>query len=152
MNGRTEFRDTILLQGLGLHVSIIDDILDTDLPILYSGCDVYVQPSYWEGFGFPVLEAMACGAPVVSTNAGALPEVVGEAGLLVEARDSIALATGIESVLLEPERAHDMSERGLRRARKFTWIRTAQLTEESYRRTLHSNSEKRTGANHDQLV
>jgi glycosyltransferase involved in cell wall biosynthesis len=98
---------------------------DADLPALYGGAAVVVLPSLEEGFGLPALEAMACGAPVVASWRGALPEVVGDAGLLVDPEDESALAAALTRVLDgELDRAA-LARRGLARAGIFTRERTA---------------------------
>ena len=99
-----------------------------DLPALYSLADVFVFPSKYEGFGLPILEAMACGTPVIAANTSSLPEVVGDAGLLVSPDDPQELAAAIQRVLTEPGLATTLRERGLARARQFTWERTARET------------------------
>jgi len=103
------------------------------LPGLYRSADVVVVPSHYEGFGLPVLEAMACGTPVVAARAASLPEVVGDAGLLVEPSDIDSIASHTARVLADPRLAADLRERGLRRARAFTWERTARATLDVYR-------------------
>lgn len=111
-----------------------DDVILTgyvpyeDLPALYSAADVFVYPSVYEGFGLPVLEAMACGTPVVTGNLSSLPEVVGEAGLMVDPHDPNAFAEAMAKVLFDGDLHTDLSERSLSRAAKFTWENTARDT------------------------
>ena len=100
-------------------------IADADLPGLYGGCALFVLPSLAEGFGLPALEAMACGAPVVASNRGAIPEVVGDAALLVNPEDPAAMASAMERVLSSEQLAGELRQRGLIRAREFTPDRTA---------------------------
>jgi glycosyltransferase involved in cell wall biosynthesis len=104
-----------------------------DLDDLYARAAVVVVPSLYEGFGLPVLEAMARGVPVVSSNRSSLPEVAGDAALLVDPEDRQALRTAIEQALADPE---PLAARGIERAAAFSWERTAQLTVEAYRRAL----------------
>jgi glycosyltransferase involved in cell wall biosynthesis len=95
-----------------------------------------VYPSLYEGFGLPVLEAMACGTPVITSNISSLPEITAEAGLLVPPGDAPALATAIEHLLSNPLERQRRSALGLERAAQFTWQRTAQKTLEIYAHVL----------------
>jgi len=104
-------------------------IPDADLPAFYAGATCFVYPSLFEGFGLPLLEAMACGCPVVSSDRTACPEVVGSAGLLVDPEDVTAIAAAIGRILDDDALRDDLRDRGLARSRLFTW-------EESARRTL----------------
>ncbi len=112
-----------------------------DLPPLYSGADVFVYPSFYEGFGIPVLEAMACGTPVVASSTSSLPEVVGEAGILADPRSPSDIAMKIMRIIEEPELAERLSSLGLKRAGEFTWERTARETLKVYREVLDSSSQ-----------
>jgi glycosyltransferase involved in cell wall biosynthesis len=107
-----------------------------DLPLWYNAATAFVYPSRYEGFGLPPLEAMACGAPVIASNAASLPEVVGDAGLLVEPEDAPRLAQAMRQVWEDATLRGELSQRGIDRARRFTWQATAQATVESYRRAL----------------
>jgi glycosyltransferase involved in cell wall biosynthesis len=106
---------------------------DEDLPFLYNGADLFVYPSFYEGFGLPPLEAMACGCPVVSSNTSSLPEVVGTAGIMVDPRKPEELATAMARVLGDSELARDMRRRGVERAAIFNWDRCVQETLSIYR-------------------
>ncbi|MBC7261793.1 MAG: glycosyltransferase family 4 protein [Chloroflexi bacterium] len=119
-----------LLESSGIEhrVRQMSRVSEEALVELYNMADVFVLPSLYEGFGLPVLEAMACGTPVIAANAASLPEVVGDAGLLVNPYSSEALAEGILRVLIDPSLADRLRERGLQRARDFTWERTARET------------------------
>ena len=109
-------------------------VADEDLPALYSLADVFVFPSLYEGFGIPVLEAMACGTPVVTSNNSSLPEAAGSAALMVEATDSTELAEAIAKVLNDTELRRRMIAAGYDQARRFTWQRSAQALLEAYER------------------
>ena len=106
----------------------------------YARATVAVVPSVYEGFGLPVGEAMACGVPVISTTGGALPEVVGDAGILVPPADSAALATAIRQLVGDPARAANLGRAGLRRVRKrFTWKKAAEKTVDAYREVINGH-------------
>jgi glycosyltransferase involved in cell wall biosynthesis len=103
-----------------------------DLIALYSLADVFVFPSWIEGFGIPLLEAMTCGAPVIASDRAAIPEVLGDAGICVDADDAAGLAYHLEAVLTQPALAADLRERGFARAASFSWHNTAQRTLDAY--------------------
>jgi len=109
---------------------------DDDLPALYGGADLFVYPSLLEGFGLPILEAMRCGCPVLTSTVSSLPEVAGDAALLVDPRDSEAIADGLARVARDSELRAVLVRRGLRRADNFSWTRTAELTLRVYRSLL----------------
>ncbi len=96
-------------------------IPDADLPAFYAGATCFVYPSLFEGFGLPLLEAMACGCPVVSSDRTACPEVVGAAGLLVDPEDLTAIAAATARVIDDEALRADLRDRGLARSRRFTW-------------------------------
>lgn len=111
-------------------------VAEADLPALYAEADLFVYPSSYEGFGFPVLEAMACGTPVITSNVSSLPEVAGDAGLLVDPLDVVALVDAMRQVLGNSMLRQQMRAKGLEQARRFTWEatarRTLQIYEEAY--------------------
>jgi glycosyltransferase involved in cell wall biosynthesis len=111
-------------------------VSEGDLVRLYQQAVALVYPSLYEGFGLPVLEAMACGLPVVAARAGSVPEVLGDAGILVDARDSAAVADALAVLLASPERRENLRDRGLARAADFSWERTARRTLDVYRTCL----------------
>jgi len=113
---------------------------DADLPALYGGAAAFVFPSLYEGFGLPVLEAMACGAPVITSNVSSLPEVAGNAALMVDPRDTAALAGAIERLLTDSALAAEQRRKGLERAAQFSWQRTARETLAVYRQLLERGS------------
>lgn len=121
--------------GLGLEevVRELGFVADADLPALFSACAAFVFPSLYEGFGLPPLEAMACGAPVVAVRASAVPEVVGEAGLLVEPGQPGELARAMAAIAGSAELAAGLRAKGLERAAGFSWRLAAEATLALYR-------------------
>ena len=107
-----------------------------ELEGLWALAQAFVYPSLYEGFGLPVLEAMARGVPVACSNASSLPEVAGDAALLFDPRDPSAIASAMQRLLEDPTLAENLRARGMARAREFTWERTARLTLDSYARAL----------------
>jgi len=109
-------------------VRLLDYVPDEDLAGLYSGARAFVFPSLYEGFGFPVLEAMACGTPVICSNTSSLPELVGDAALLVDPTDTMALAAAIIRVLSEPDLRAALVKKGFEQVKKFSWDKAARET------------------------
>ena len=133
--------DRIARAPLSGHVEHRGYIAASERERLFAGARVLVLPSLDEGFGLPVLEAMSAGVPVVASNRGSLPEVVGDAGPLVDARDPQALAAAIARVLEDEAYARAGAERGLARAATFSWARMAAATRDAYRAaTARKNS------------
>lgn len=114
-------------------------IEEADKPALYSGAEAFLFPSRYEGFGLPPLEAMACGAPVIASNAASLPEIVGDGGLLHDPDDADAMGESLVSIWQEPGLRRALSERALAQASRFSWARTADQTLRAYRQALSDN-------------
>jgi glycosyltransferase involved in cell wall biosynthesis len=114
------------------HVVFTGYLPEEDLVALYEGAEVFVFPSIYEGFGLPVIEAMTYGIPVVTSQRSSLPEIAGEAGILVDPEKPEAIRDGIAAVLLNTEKADVMREKGWQQARKFSWRRTAEQTYQAY--------------------
>jgi glycosyltransferase involved in cell wall biosynthesis len=129
--------------GIRTAIHFLEDLPESDLPLLYSLADVYVTPSPYEGFGFPVVEAMACGTPVVYANAGSLPEIVGSAGVPVAVRDVDAWAGTLVSVLGNTDRRMALRHAGYSRAAKFTWTATIEGTAAVYEKLIRNGFEVR---------
>jgi glycosyltransferase involved in cell wall biosynthesis len=109
---------------------------ERDLPALYTAALCFVYPSYFEGFGLPPLEAMQCGAPVITGDRTSLPEVVGDAGLLVDPFDESAITQAIAHMIDNPELRAQLRLKGIERARTFSWHKTARQTLEIYERAI----------------
>jgi len=114
-------------------------VSDDDLVALYNAADLFVYPSIFEGFGLPPLEAMACGTPAVTSNSSSLPEVVGDAALMVDPLDAEALASAIAMALGDANLHAQLSMQGLQRAAMFSWEATARTVLDVYRRTAQSS-------------
>lgn len=127
---------TVAALNLEPYLQFTDFIPDEALPALYSAATLFLFPSLYEGFGFPVLEAMACGTPVVTSNLTSLPEVAGNAAFMVNPYDVSDIADAIQTVLTCPEVAAALRYRGLVQAARFSWERTAQKTIALYERVL----------------
>ena len=123
-----EILAAIAKEGLQDLVTITGFIPDEELVDLYHGATAMIYPSRYEGFGMPLVEAMAAGVPIICSNAACLPEVIGDAGILVDPEDAAAFAEAAAVLLADPVRRDDLRQRGLRRAATFTWDRAATET------------------------
>ncbi|HEV7491048.1 MAG TPA: glycosyltransferase family 1 protein, partial [Rhodanobacteraceae bacterium] len=106
---------------------------ERELPLIYAGAHAFAFPSLYEGFGLPVLEAMASGVPVLTSNVSSLPEIAGDAALTVDPRDETAVAEGLERLLADSSWRSIASARGIARAREFPWSRCVESTVDAYR-------------------
>ncbi len=122
--------------GIEDRIRFVGPVAEEDLPAVYSGAQLFVFPSLYEGFGLPVLEALACGVPVVCANTSSLPEVAGDAALLVDPLYPPALTEAICRVLEDAALARDLRARGLAQARRYSWEHTARETLAVYRQAL----------------
>ncbi len=113
-------------------IHFLGPVANVDLPALYSGAEFFIFPSVYEGFGLPVLEAMACGTPVACSNAASLPEIAGDAARLFDPASTDSIAEAVFDLWQNPVKRQDLARRGLQHAAQFTWRRTAQLTREAY--------------------
>jgi glycosyltransferase involved in cell wall biosynthesis len=142
VGGKGWFYDEIFacVKTLGLNddVRYVGFVPPEDLPKWYNAATLLVYPSLYEGFGLPPLEAMACGTPVLTSKVSSLPEVVGEAGLLVDPTDTEALTDAMNRVLGDQELRDEMGAAGLIQAQGFSWQKTARCTAGSYRRALNA--------------
>ena len=124
--------------GIGDSVRLLGYVRHDDLPALYGGAEMSLFPSLWEGFGLPVLEAMACGTPVVTSNVSCLPEIAGGAAVLVDPHSDASIAEGITRLYADEQLREDLKRKGLRRAAEFTWRRTAEQMLDVYRRAAEA--------------
>jgi glycosyltransferase involved in cell wall biosynthesis len=137
--------DLIRELNIGDRVRILGHIPDADLPDLYRAATVFALPSLHEGFGIPVLEAMACATPVLASSVYALPEVCGDAAQLVDPYDVDAIAAGLRAILADDGWAAELRRRGLARAATFTWRRAAEQHVEAYEKALADASLRNGG-------
>lgn len=107
-----------------------------ELPVFYNSCEAFVYPSLYEGFGLPPLEAMSCGAPVITSKVTSIPEVIGDNGLLIDPNAADDLAEALEKLLNDESLKQNFSEKGLKQASKFSWENTAIKTFEAYKSIL----------------
>jgi glycosyltransferase involved in cell wall biosynthesis len=134
-----ELRRAVNACGPGREPLFTGYVADADLPDLYAGADLFVYPSLYEGFGLPVLEAMACGTAVVTSTTSSLPEVAGDAASLVEPTDVKALGETMLRLLQDPSAREELAAKGLARAKTYSWERTARETIQVYERVARSN-------------
>lgn len=127
-----EMRQVIAQTGLADRVQMLGFVPDDDLPALYSGARALLAVSLYEGFGLPVLEAMACGTPVITSNLSSLPEVAGEAGMLVDPLDIAAISAAIKRLLTDASLREQLSAAGIQQARRFTWSSAASQLKSIY--------------------
>jgi glycosyltransferase involved in cell wall biosynthesis len=126
------------VEALGLDKEVVFPgyVASDELPLWYNAATVLAYPSLYEGFGLPVLEAQACGTPVLTSNVSSLPEAAGGAALMVDPYDVEALAAGLHRLLVDESLRHELRERGLAHAGQFSWTRTAEETARVYWRAL----------------
>ncbi|MFW5748138.1 MAG: glycosyltransferase family 4 protein [Chloroflexota bacterium] len=132
-----EIMETFDRLDLTDHVIFTGYVAQADLPVIYSGASLFVFPSLYEGFGLPPLEAMASGVPVVTSTSSSLPEVVNDAALIVNPKDTDAIADAMYTVLKDPQLQETMRQKGLERAQVFSWERSAHLMMDIYRQVLN---------------
>jgi len=118
-------KDKVILAGF---------VLDEDLPYIYNGASIFVYPSLYEGFGLPPLEALACGIPIIASKVSSLPEIIGDAGLFVNPQSEVEIASAIKKLLGSPNLRKKLAKRGLLRAQKYSWAKTAQKTLDVFER------------------
>jgi glycosyltransferase involved in cell wall biosynthesis len=125
---RSNIKKIVREMSLQSDVVMLDYVVENDMPKIYNIADVLVFPSLYEGFGLPVLEAMACGTPVITSNTTSIPEVVGDAGIMLDPNDIKGFENAMYEVLTNNEIRQEMREKGLKRTKMFTWERCAKET------------------------
>ena len=133
-----EIFDIIKNYDLQNRVVFTGFVPDKDLVLLYNAATLFVYPSLYEGFGLPLLEAMSCGTPVITSNLSSLPEVVGNAAITVNPYDFEELAKKIDKVLSDKELQKILIKKGVNRAKEFTWEKTALETIKVYEKVLNT--------------
>lgn len=138
--GQANLQIQKIIAELGLEEKVIwfGYVDDEDMPAIYNGADLFVLPSYYEGFGLPVLEAMACGTPLIASNVTSIPEVVGDAGILVSPTDVEELTRSMAALLKDQELRNTLIKKGLERSKTFSWEKCARETLEVYNELLKS--------------
>lgn len=134
---RVDIQASVDRLGLGAHTRLVGRISDEELIAYYQQATVFVFPSLYEGFGLPLLEAMGCGCPVICSNLSSLPEVAGDAALLIDPQNTGQLAVTLSRVLESPALQGELRSKGLARAGQFSWDRTAAETVAVYQRVAH---------------
>jgi glycosyltransferase involved in cell wall biosynthesis len=143
--GDEELGKVVRESGLIDLVILTGYVPDEDLPALYRNTTVFVYPSLYEGFGLPPLEAMACGTPVITSNVSSLPEVVGDAAILIDPYNTTEIAQAIASVLKDKELRERLRMNGLARSNLFSWDKTARETLKLYQEVIEESKAKRHG-------
>jgi glycosyltransferase involved in cell wall biosynthesis len=129
ISDNSSLKDRVILTGF---------VADEDLASLYSSALAFVYPSFYEGFGLPPLEAMQCGVPVITSNTSSLPEVVGEAGIMLDPQDSDGLSQSILNLYSQPALRDTMAQQSLSQAQKFSWENCAKQTVAAYKSAISS--------------
>lgn len=130
--GFDEVFQTIRKLNLENRIIVLSDIQDHELPAFYRHAKLFIYPTWAEGFGMPLLEAMASGVPVISSNTTSIPEVVGDAGILVDPNDFLALGNVIQRLLSDNQLYQEIKEKGFQRVKLFTWHESAQIVRKVY--------------------
>jgi glycosyltransferase involved in cell wall biosynthesis len=147
-----KFRRRIWKLGIGRkEIVVTSRVCDADLVALYNLCKVFVFPSFYEGFGLPIIEAMACGAPVIAANNSSLPEVMGRHDALFDASKPKAIASALQRLLSDDTLRQDLADYGVRRAREFSWEKTARLAWEAIEFAQARQNDMRTSVVVDAL-
>ncbi|MBT9150339.1 MAG: D-inositol 3-phosphate glycosyltransferase [candidate division WS2 bacterium] len=136
---QTKFYDIVQESNFKKDVMFTDFVSEDDMILLYNGASMFLYPSLYEGFGMPVLEAMACGVPVITSNITSMPEIAGDAAILINPRNPEELKNSILTLLNDKKLRNDLRERGFRQAKKFSWKKMAKETLEIYESLRNEN-------------
>ncbi len=126
--------------GIGNHLRFLSSVSDQEMVLLYNSASIFVFPSCYEGFGLPILEAMSCGVPVIASNLTSIPEVAGNAALLVDPNDKQGFSNALAEILLDEEKQKDLIARGKVRSAQFSWKKTAQATINVYKEVIENQT------------
>ena len=132
-------KDLSIALGVETFVKFTGFVPEELLPVLYNACNVFVYPSLYEGFGLPLLEAMSCGTPVITSNISSIPEVVGDGGILIDPFDTDILENSLEELLNNEKLRNSLSLKALERSNNFSWEKTSEKTVEAYKKILNIN-------------
>jgi glycosyltransferase involved in cell wall biosynthesis len=135
-----EAKEFTLTSGLNKVVTFTGEVNEEHLPALYSGATIFVQPSLYEGFGLPIIEAMACGTAVTCSNTSSLPEVAGDAAILFDPKDTKSIADTLGSLLADSNKLSSLREKSIQQASRFSWQKTALNTIDIYRKVCLSSN------------
>lgn len=139
----SEAKQYALGSGLTKFVKFIGNVEEEHLPALYSGATIFIQPSLYEGFGLPIIEAMACGTVVACSNTSSLPEVVGDAAILFNPKDAAIMATTLGNLISDRNKLNSLKDKSVLQAARFSWHKTALNTIEIYRKVCDMNKAKK---------
>jgi glycosyltransferase involved in cell wall biosynthesis len=126
--------------GIKDHVKFLGYVADEELSVLYSSCFAFIYPSYYEGFGLPVLEAMSCGAAVITSNTSSLPEVGGDAVLYIDPRSKENLIEKMELLMDHPSLIQELRIKSKERSKIFSWDKAAETVLKIYEKTMQTKS------------
>jgi glycosyltransferase involved in cell wall biosynthesis len=133
---RKELSDLAMSCGVSAAVRFLGYVEDSDIAALYRACHVHVFPSKYEGFGLPLAEALACGAPTITTSATSMPEIAGDAAVLVPPSDLDALSEALGSLCGSESRRAELRRAGPKQSARFSWLECARQTVRGYRKAL----------------
>ncbi len=136
----TKLKELVSRYNLGGRVVLLDYVPHSELPALYSGAALFVYVSLYEGFGLPILEAMACGTPVLASKTTSIPEVAGNAAVLIDPTNCDSIAHSIKKIILDPNCHRSLADAGLKRCSEFSWNKTAEETLSLIKSVFHQQS------------